>query len=173
MSAVVRVVLLLALWLLAWGDVSLANIVSGVVLAVVLLVAFPARRPAATKARVSPVGVAKLILYVLGQLIVSNVLVAREVLSPRSRIRSGVLAYPVQHPSDEVLSLVANVLALTPGTMTVEATRDPAVLYVHFLLLGDLDAARRTIGRLERLAVAALGGAAPPDHPATPSGGPT
>lgn len=149
--------LLVALWLLAWGEVSVANVVSGLVLAGVLLAAFPPRRRRGHE-RVSVVGVTRLVLYVLGELVPSNVLVAREVVGRRSRIRTGVLAYQVEHPSDEVLSLMAHVIALTPGTMTVEATREPAVLYVHFLLLEDIEAARRRIARLERLAVAALGG---------------
>jgi multicomponent Na+:H+ antiporter subunit E len=155
--AVRRGALLVAFWLLAWGEVSVANVASGLVVATVLLVAFPPHRRTGTGAGVSPLGVARLVLYVLGQLVPSNVLVARQILSRRSRIRTGVLAYPLHDPSEEVLSLMAHVIALTPGTMTVEATREPAVLYVHFLLLEDVDRARRTVGRLERLAVAALG----------------
>ena len=153
-----RAALLIAVWLLAWGEVTVANALSGLVAAAVLLLAFPPHRRPTAPRRVSPVGVARLVVYVLVQLVPSNVLVAREVLSRRSRIRTGVLAYPLHHPSDEVLSLMAHVIALTPGTMTVEATREPSVLYVHFLLLADLDQARRTVARLERLAVAALGG---------------
>jgi multicomponent Na+:H+ antiporter subunit E len=107
--------------------------------------------------RIRPLGAARLVLYVLAQLVPSNILVIREIVGRRSRIRTGVLAYPLEHPSDEVLSLMAHVLALTPGTMTVEATRDPFVLYVHFLLLDDLDHARRAVARLECLAVGALG----------------
>jgi multicomponent Na+:H+ antiporter subunit E len=153
-----RVTLLIAFWLLAWGEVSVANVASGLVLAPALLLAFPPRRRTTGAHLISPIGVARLLLYVLGQLVTSNVLVAREVVSRRSRIRAGVIAYPVQHPSDEVLTLITNILALTPGTMTVEATTDPAVIYVHFLLLSDLEGARRAVARLERLAVAALGG---------------
>ena len=158
MNAITRIVLLLAFWLLAWGEVSTANVVSGLALATALLVAFPPRRRAAHAHRVSPWGALRLFVYVFGQLATSNLLVAREILSPRSRIRTGVLAYHLEHPTDEVLALIANVIALTPGTMTVEATRDPAVIYVHFLLLEDLDDGRRAIARLERLVVAALGG---------------
>ena len=157
MRAARRAALLVAFWLLAWGEASVANVASGLVVATVLLVAFPPHRRATAGSGFSPLGVARLVLYVLGQLVPSNVLVAREILSRRSRIRTGVLAYPLQHPSEEVLSLMAHVIALTPGTMTVEATRDPAVLYVHFLLLQDVERARRTVARLERLAVAALG----------------
>jgi multicomponent Na+:H+ antiporter subunit E len=171
MSALTRIVLLLAFWLLAWGEISPANVVSGLALATALLIAFPPRRRVAHAHRVSPWGALRLIVYVFGQLITSNLLVAREILSPRSRIRTGVLAYQVQHPSDEVLTLIANVIALTPGTMTVEVTRDPAVIYAHFLLLEDLDDARRTIARLERLVVAALGGPQTPSDTATSAKG--
>ena len=155
MRAARRGALLVAFWLLAWGEVSVANVASGLVVATILLVAFPPHRRSGTG--VSPLGVARLVLYVLVQLVPSNVLVAREIVCRRSRIRTGVLAYHLQDPSEEVLSLMAHVIALTPGTMTVEATREPAVLYVHFLLLDDLDLARTTVARLERLAVAALG----------------
>jgi len=154
-----RAVMLVGFWLLAWGEVSVANVVSGSLLAVALLVAFPFRRRSPSH-RVRLAGAARLVLYVLGQLGPSNVLVVREVVSRRSRIRTGVLAYPLHRPSDEVLSLMAHVLALTPGTMTVEATRDPAVLYVHFLLLDDVEQARRMLVRLERLAVGVFGGPA-------------
>lgn len=154
----IRVAALVALWLLAWGEVSVGNVVSGLAVAAALLVAFPARGAVAGSG-ISVVGSARLVVYVLVQLVPTNVLVVREVLARRSRIRAGVLAYRVQNPSDEVMSLVANVIALTPGTMTVEATRDPPTLYVHFLLLDDVEEARRGIARLERLAVAALGAA--------------
>jgi multicomponent Na+:H+ antiporter subunit E len=151
-----RAAMLLAVWILAWGDLSIANVVTGLALAGALLAAFPPRRRAGDAARVNPIGFAHLVLYVAGQLITSNVLVAREVLSRRSSIRTGVLAYPVPGASDELLSLVAHVIGLTPGTMTVEATRDPAVIYVHFLLLADVEKARRDIAHIERLARAVL-----------------
>lgn len=157
MNPVARVALLVALWLLAWGDLSVANLLSGLVVAGFLLVAFPSTHHEGRHFRARPVAVMRLVLHVLVQLVPSSLLVAREILSRKSRVRSGVVAYRVQNPSDEVLNLVANILALTPGTMTVETTRDPAVIYVHCLLLEDIDAARRTIARLEELAQGVLG----------------
>ena len=173
-AAARRATLLVSFWLLAWGQVSVANVASGVVVAAGLLVAFPPHRRAVSGPSISPVGAARLVLYVLGQLVPSNVLVTREILGRRSRIRAGVLAYPLQQPSDAVLSLMAHVIALTPGTMAVEATSDPPVLYIHFLLLDDLGEARRTVARLERLAIAALGRPRSQSHdtPAEAGGGP-
>lgn len=165
MRLTARFIVLVVLWLLAWGEASPANLASGLAVAAALLVAFPPVRHSGPRLRIRPLGVVRLLLYIARQLLTSNYLVARETISRRSSIRAGVLAYPVQHPSDEVVTLIANVLALTPGTMTVEATREPAVIYVHFLLLDDVHEARRSIARLERLVVQAIG--FPTPNPAT------
>jgi hypothetical protein len=49
--------------------------------------------------------------------------------------------------------------------MTVEVTRDPAVIQVHFLLLSDVQAAHRTLARLERLTHGVFGSNGPPAAP--------
>lgn len=161
--SILLTLLLVVVWVLAWGEVSLANILSGLVVALALLVAFPATRRRAGRVKVHPVALVRLVLSVTWQLLVSTVLVGREILSRRSHVRTGVIAYEVRHPSDLVLTLIANTLALAPGTMAVDVTREPPIVYVHFLLLSDVDQARRTIGRLEDLLVAAVeaGDAAP------------
>jgi multicomponent Na+:H+ antiporter subunit E len=156
-----RVVPLVALWLLAWGEVSVANVLSGTAVACALLVAFPPRPNSDPRVRLRPVAVVRLVGYVVARLAVSNLLVAREIVTRRSSIRTGVLAHRLLHPSDAVLTVMANVLALSPGTMTVDVTSDPAVLYIHFLLLDDVADARRDVAHLERLVVDALGGPRP------------
>jgi multicomponent Na+:H+ antiporter subunit E len=149
-------VLLLALWLLAWGEISIANVLSGIALIVVLFLVFPTARHPGPRVRVHPIAVARLVAYVLAQLAVSNVLVARENVSTRSRMRTGVIGYRLRQPSDLTVTLIANILALTPGTMPVDVTDNPTTIHVHFLLLSDVEDARRTIGRLEKLVVAAV-----------------
>ena len=148
---------LLALWLLAWGEVSVANVVSGIVLIVILMLAFPTGPHRGARVRVRPIALVRLLAFVLTQLAVSNVLVAREIVSRRSRVRTGVVAYRVRQPSDLTLTLMSNILALAPGTMPVDVVHDPPVLYVHFLLLSDVEDARRRMAQLERLVVAVVG----------------
>lgn len=162
MTDLARVATLVVLWLLAWGEASLANLLSGVLVAGALVVAFPLRHGAHTHVFVRPAGVVRLLLHLCRQLVASNLLVAREILSRRSQVRTGVLAYPVQHESDQIVALMANVIALSPGTMTVEVTSDPRVIYVHFLLLEDVEEARRAVAHLEDVIAGALG-------PPTPS----
>lgn len=48
-------------------------------------------------------------------------------------------------------------LGLAPGTMPIEVTRDPAVIYLHVLHLHDVEAVRADVNRLAELAVRAFG----------------
>ncbi len=150
-----RLVLLTLLWLMMWGDFAIGTVIGGVAVSAVLLGAFPPATPHSA-IRIRPLGVLRLLGYIGTQLVTSNVLVARQILSKDASVRTGVLAYDLSRPSDEAITLMANVIGLTPGTMTVEATRNPHRIYVHFLLLDDPDVARRALERLERLVVGAI-----------------
>jgi multicomponent Na+:H+ antiporter subunit E len=152
-----RGAVLVAFWLLAWGELSLANLVTGAAVAAVLLSVFPPQRRSSTPGGFRPLGALRLAVYVIGQLLPSNLLVAREVVAPRSRIRSGVLDHRLEHPSDEAMNLMAHVIALSPGAMTVEADREAGVITVHFLLLDDEERARAALRRIDRLVTATVG----------------
>jgi multicomponent Na+:H+ antiporter subunit E len=156
MSFASRVLMLLALWLLAWGEASVANVVSGLAVATALLVAFPPRRRAGPRVRIKPIGTIRLVAYVITQLVSSNALMTRQILRPPPRRRSCVLAHPLRHPSEEVITVMSTVIALSPGTMTVDVADDSSTIFVHFFHLQDLDAGRRTLARLEQLVIEAV-----------------
>ena len=162
-----RIVLLVGLWLLAWGEVTLANVISGVVVASALLLAFPPSSRAGPRVRVRPGGVARLAAYVVIQLVSSNVVMARVICRRRPALRPGVLAHRLHRPSEEIVTVMTSVIALSPGTMTVDVDRDSTTIYVHFLLLGDVAAARASLARLEQLAVHAV--AVVDEAPASPA----
>jgi len=157
--------LLVTLWLLAWGEFSVANVVSGIVVATGLLAAFPTTRVSRRNLHPSLSGIARLGLYIVTQLVISNVVVTREILRRRTRLAPGVLAHRLVCPSDEVVTVMTSVISLSPGTMTADVDPDGTTLYVHFLLLRDIDAARAGLARLEGLVIAALG-ARNPTQPA-------
>lgn len=153
-----RIALLVALWLLAWGEASAANIVSGVAVAAALLVVFPPGPRATGGLRFSAIGAGRLAVYVLVQLVISNVVMAGQILRRRPDVRPGVLAHRLRQPSEEVVTVMTSVIALSPGTMTVDVDAESRVVYVHFFLLRDLEAARAGLRRLEELAVRAVAG---------------
>jgi multicomponent Na+:H+ antiporter subunit E len=151
---------LVVLWILAWGQLTLANVLSGVIVAAVVLVAFPRHRPERSL-RFSPKGIARLARYVANQLITSNIVMARQILRPDTARRPGVLAHQLERPSAHVATVMSGVIALSPGTMTIDVAGDSSVIYVHFYELEDVDAARAYLVRLEHLVTSAI--AARPD----------
>jgi multicomponent Na+:H+ antiporter subunit E len=151
-----RITMLVALWLLAWGEISVANLLSGIAVAAALLVAFPPGERAGPRLRLSPAGSARLTAYVAVQLVSSNIVMTREILRRRSDLRPGVLAHRLRQPSEEVVTVMTSIIALSPGTMTVDVDRDSATIYVHFLILRDVDGARASLRRLEHLAARAI-----------------
>lgn len=151
-----RIAALVALWLLAWGEITLANVISGVIVSSVLLIAFPPLHPTGPRVRVRPLGALRLVAFVAGQLVASNVVMARVVLGPRPALHPGVLAHHLERPSDELVTVMTSVLALSPGVFTVDVAADASTIYVHCLILKDVDEVRTSLVRLERIAEGAL-----------------
>ena len=158
-----RMALLVGLWLLAWGKATLANVLSGILVAAALLLAFPLTERAGAPWQISPIGVARLGGHVLVQLLVSNVAMVGQILKRRPDLRPGVLVHQLRRPSAEVVTIMSSVIALSPGTMTVDVDREASAISVHFFRLDDELAARAGLVRLERLVERAI--AAPLESP--------
>jgi multicomponent Na+:H+ antiporter subunit E len=149
--------LLVAIWVLLWGYLTVANVLSGIVVVAALLAAFPAGRRRRPTYVIRPIALARFVVHFVGSLVVANAVLAWEVVSRRDRIRTGVVAVPLRGCSDEVLAFVANVTALTPGTLAIEVTQQPPTFYVHVLHVHDVERVRRDILRMEELVVRAFG----------------
>lgn len=151
---------LTAVWVGLWGDLSWANLLGGVAVAVAVLLALPLDDVGA-HGRVSPRGVACFAGVFCVQLVSASAQVAALVLQPRRELRSAVIAVLLHGQGDRLLSVVANAVSLTPGTLTLEADRERRTLFVHVLDVGAEAVAgtqvRADIARLERAAARALG----------------
>lgn len=159
---VVIAVWLVVMWMLLWGDFNLANLVSGIGIAVALVVVFPPSRSNDDPIVVRPVAAISFLIWFIWALIVTNVAVAKEVLLPSSRsdIRPAVVAVELRTRSGRLATIVANAITLTPGTLTIDARGRPAVLFVHVLSFESVEATRAEVADLERRVVAAFGTAA-------------
>jgi len=157
MTRAVLGVWLVVVWTALWGRLSVANVASGMIVATLLLIVFPVGKRLLPRSIVRPVAVARLTVYFVRKLIESNIAITRTVLSRGDQIRTGIIAVPLTCDSDGLLTIVANLTALTPGTMAIDVERQPPRFYVHVLRLDDIDAARAEIRMLERLVIEAFG----------------
>ena len=86
-------------------------------------------------------------LFMIWELIKANLRVAYEVLTPGYGMRPGVVAVPLDAKTDAEITLLANLITLTPGTLSLDVSSDRRVLYIHVMYVddNDLDAVRRNI----------------------------
>jgi multicomponent Na+:H+ antiporter subunit E len=153
----------LVVWLALWGEVSVANLVSGIlVVALIGLII----RPVPRRHTLNPLSLLRLLAVFVWRLVSSSATVVLAVIAPTpARLRSGVVGVSLSQHSRLVATIVADAISLTPGTLTLEARyRDgedpprgsPPVLYIHVLGLADPEDIRADVHRLERLVVSAV-----------------
>jgi multicomponent Na+:H+ antiporter subunit E len=149
---------LVAVWILLWGNISAANILTG--LAVALLITLSLPLPVVPiEGRLHPLSLAKASLVVGRNLVMSSLQVAWLAIKPGPPPMSAVLRVGFAVKSDLVLALGVHAINLTPGTMVLEIDRDRRLLYIHVLDVGSrraVDRFYREIAQLERLLIAAF-----------------
>lgn len=150
-------------WVLLWGSVTPANVLGGLAVAVLLLVLLPLP-PVPSPGILRPAAMARFAGFFVVDLVRSSAQVAALVLRPRLRLHQAVVAIPARGASDQLLTLLANAITLTPGTLTLEVDRPRSTLYVHVIDVGEgpggVARVRAEILHVERLAILAVGSAA-------------
>lgn len=155
MRILFRVTGLVVVWLVLWSDVSVANVLTGILVGGVTCLVFSSPPPSPAVFR--PLPVIRFLLYFGVRLLQSSVVVAKTVVAPRHRIHTGIVAVPLSGCSDAVATIIADAISLTPGTLTLEVRRDPLTLFVHALDVRDVAQVQADVRALEVLAVKAFG----------------
>ncbi len=83
--------------------------------------------------------------YFLVELVHSNLRVAWDVITPGHISRPGIVGVPLSARSDMEILLVANLISLTPGTLSVDLSDDRRTLFVHVMFLDDPERFRQSI----------------------------
>ncbi len=101
--------------------------------------------------RVRPLGLARLVLRLLADVVTSSFAVVRLAFRFGTAPRSAIIRVQLRSRSDLYLTQTAELVSLVPGTIVVEARRSTSTLYLHVLdTVSDADlerAAARRAGR--------------------------
>lgn len=154
---VVATLWLTLVWVLLWGELSIANVLAGLLIA--LVAGRFLRMPGVEfHGRVHPVALLYLVYRFAVDLVVASAQVAGLALRRRPP-RSAVIAVQLRSHSDLYLTLTAQLCSLVPGSLVVEAHRITGMLYVHVLDVDTahgIDAARRHVLDTEARVLRAL-----------------
>ncbi len=136
-----NVVLALA-WALTTGAFSLLNLTVGFVLAFLALW-LPWRMWGDDTYFRRPWRLLRLLVTFVWELVVSATTVAMLVLMPGLKFRSAIVAVPLDVKHELGITLFANLLSLTPGTLSLDVSDDRSTLYVHAMDTEDAEADKR------------------------------
>ena len=149
---------LMFVWILLWGSVSPANIISGLAIALVITLLLPLPI-VPIEGRLHPLSLLRLVCLVAWYLVLSSLQLAWLAVKPGPPPLSAVLRAHLAIKSDLVLALAVNIINLTPGTIVLEIDQVRRMIYVHVIDVGSeraVDRFYRQIAQIERLLVASF-----------------
>jgi multicomponent Na+:H+ antiporter subunit E len=96
-------------------------------------------------------------VYFVVELVVSSIKVAWDVITPRHRAKPGILAVPLDVRSDAAVTVLANLVSLTPGSLSLDVSEDRSTMFVHVMFIENLESVRAEIKeKIERRVKEAL-----------------
>ena len=144
MSLLVLNILLAVGWCALFADFTLLNLAIGFVRGFAALwVAGPLFGGTGYFGRV--VRLVSLGVYFLYELVVSSLQVVWDVITPVHKSRPGIIAVPLDIDEPVEIAVLANLISLTPGTLSLDVSPDKKFLYVHGMFVEDPDSLRRDI----------------------------
>ena len=133
-----------AIWVAISGSLSFPNLLLGFAAGALSLwlirrelqpVVYPVR----------PVKILLLTALFFKELAISAAKVAVLAVQPKMRLKPGIFSYPLTVKTDFEIALLANLITLTPGTLSVDVSDDRKTLFVHALDCADPGGLRRDI----------------------------
>ena len=145
MQLFVTNVLISLLWALLTGKVSVGNLLLGFVLGYVALVILYPKSGTSSSYFRKTVQVISFAAFFTKELVVSSWRVAVDVMRPLPEMRPGVIGIPMDAETDLEITLLANVISLTPGTLSLDVSKDRKTLYIHAMYVINPDDLRKEI----------------------------
>jgi multisubunit Na+/H+ antiporter MnhE subunit len=91
--------------------------------------------------------IGSLLIYFIKELVVASIKVAYDVVTPKFIMKPAVIAFPLDAESDLEITILASLISLTPGTLSLDVTDDRKILYVHAMYIrnGNLEELKQEI----------------------------
>ncbi len=136
--------IILVLWLILAPTFSIGDVLLGAIVAIVTPLLTASFWPEPLRVRRPLTGLRLLGVFIF-DILVANVIVARLVVGPLERLRPGFVEVPLDIDDDFVATMLGNIVALTPGTVSVDIDHERSILLLHALSEDDPEALITTI----------------------------
>lgn len=127
-------ILLTIIWVALTGDFTLANYFFGFLLSFFMMWLITSGNGDAKYFRILPKVIA-FFFFFLYELVKANLQVAYEVMTPHYNMTPGIVKVPLEAKTNLEITFLANLISLTPGTLSLDVSDDKKVLYVHSMYI--------------------------------------
>lgn len=103
-----------------------------------------------------PIRILRFFALYLKDLVTSNVVLARDILTPGTATAAGIVRLPLRCRTPLEVTVFANLVSITPGTLTLSVQQDPPVLHVHGMYAPDREAFRSELYEREGRLLSAM-----------------
>lgn len=137
-------ILLAVAWVLLTGKVEAGNFIEGLIIGYIILWVSKSALGGTKYFKKIP-GAVGFFFYFVKELIIANLKVAYDIITPKDHMTPGIVAIPLDAKTDMEITLLANLITLTPGSLSLDISNDKKILYVHSLFIDDPDKFRMEI----------------------------
>jgi multicomponent Na+:H+ antiporter subunit E len=80
------------------------------------------------------------VIFFIKELIKANIQVAFDVVTPEHFMKPGIVQIPLSAKTELEITLLSNIITLTPGTLGLDVSSDKKYLYIHAMYVKDKEA---------------------------------
>jgi multicomponent K+:H+ antiporter subunit E len=130
-------VMLWLIWLLLNNTVAPGHVVLGFILAILIPLLTSGFWPEKVRIK-APLTLLKFLVIVLWDIVIANIIVAKLILGRNDKLKPAFFSIELDIQTPLGISLLANTISLTPGTVSCDLNADQSCLLVHALHAEDI-----------------------------------
>lgn len=140
-------VLLAFVWIAVTGEFTVTNFLAGFLLGYIVIVVSEIKRIKRGYGR-QVLRSLRFVVFYVQEVFLSSLRVAWDVVSPRPGSHPAIVAVPLDERHTALsITVLANLITMTPGTMSLDVSRDRRWLYIHAMFVEDIERFRRDFKR--------------------------
>lgn len=148
MKVLLTNIVLAIVWIFLTGHFTYVNIIFGFVIGYIVILISRPQEGSSSYIKRFPI-VISFLFFFLWELLKANIKVAYDVVTPTNYMKPGVVSYSLEANTDLEITLLMNLVSLTPGTLSLDVSFDRKTLYIHAMYLDDIKEFRSEMRKFE------------------------
>ena len=138
-------ILLSFVWVALTGQLNYTNFVFGFIVGFFLLWFLNRKRTSNQDYFMRVPKILAFIMYFLYDMLKANIEVAMDVVTPNYNMKPGIIKFEMDAKTDFEITMLANMVAMTPGTLVIDISKDKKYMYIHVMYLKDIARFKRNL----------------------------